>query len=414
MCRTKKVEIVAVVAACVLAAGRGGLLAADAAPAAGEKPAQNQTEDWMAALRKGWAEKDAYARDWDRKGPGEQIPVFGKHRQPAIVLSNQGTLLAFAEQYTGWGDVGEHEIVLKRSVDGGKTWGEQIMVFDDGKANLNGPTPVVDRTTGTVWVMFARRCKDCLVTHSTDDGLTWTEPKLIESRKGLWPGQSHGIQLSSGRMLCPARIGGGGGFWCYYSDDHGANWKKGTWFKSKSLAALLLSPVELMDGTIYGNMRQMGGRPPIWRRDTWSRDGGLTWDPPKANRALRDADGPGVKANVIRLSDERRHDRNRVVFCCPGEGGRKNPLVYISYDEFKTWSKGKQLLEGVFGYSDLVALPDHSVGVLFEGGPGKGYVRQAFLRFTMEWLTDGKEKVVPKDKPGSADVQSVSGARKDE
>lgn len=353
---------------------------------------------WADKLEEQWAVRDAYGKQWqDRETPGPEIHVFGRHRQPAIVLTNEGTLLAFAEQYTAAGDVGDHEIVLRKSTDGGKTWGEQIVVFDDGRKNLNGPTPVVDRATGAVWLMFARSCKDILVTHSTDDGRTWVDPKVIESGDGFWPGQSHGIQLSSGRLLCPARIEGDGGFWCYYSDDHGGTWKKGAVTRQRNMNAILLSAVELSDGSIYGNMRQLYGRDPKYRRDTWSRDGGITWTHPQPNKSLRDADGgTGVKANVIRLTNERLHDRNRVVFCCPAEGGRVNPLVYVSYDECKTWSQGKQLLQGKFGYSDLVVLPDRSIGCLFEGGPGKGAYLMAFLRFNLDWLTDGKDKIVAK------------------
>ena len=43
-------------------------------------------------------------------------------RIPGIVLPNRGTLLAFCEARDG-GDRTRTDIVLKRSEDGGKTWG---------------------------------------------------------------------------------------------------------------------------------------------------------------------------------------------------------------------------------------------------------------------------------------------------
>lgn len=45
-------------------------------------------------------------------------------RIPAVVRTNQGTLLAFAEgRHATCGDAGDIDIVMKRSTDGGRTWG---------------------------------------------------------------------------------------------------------------------------------------------------------------------------------------------------------------------------------------------------------------------------------------------------
>ena len=41
----------------------------------------------------------------------------------------------------------------------------------------------------------------------------------------------------------------------------------------------------------------------------------------------------------------------------------------------------------------LVALPDGAIGLLFERGDRSPYERITFARFTLEWLTEGKDRL---------------------
>src|SRR5687768_17367303 len=51
-------------------------------------------------------------------------------RIPALLATEKGTLLAFAEgRVKGRGDAGDIDLVLKRSADGGKTWGKLEVVW---------------------------------------------------------------------------------------------------------------------------------------------------------------------------------------------------------------------------------------------------------------------------------------------
>jgi sialidase-1 len=45
----------------------------------------------------------------------------------------------------------------------------------------------------------------------------------------------------------------------------------------------------------------------------------------------------------------------------------------MSYDEGKTWEKSLILFSGPAAYSDLVKLPDGSIGCLFEAGNKNPY-----------------------------------------
>ncbi len=152
----------------------------------------------------------------------EQVDVFtsgtgGYHtyRIPAVVLTGENTLLAFCEgRKTGRGDHGDLDLVLRRSTDGGKTWQPTQLVHEEGrteKITIGNPCPVVDRTTGTVWLPFCRDNDRVLMTNSTDDGRTWSKPVEItkDVKRPHWgwyaTGPGHGIQTADGRLRLPCR-----------------------------------------------------------------------------------------------------------------------------------------------------------------------------------------------------------------
>src|SRR5947208_16452883 len=82
------------------------------------------------------------------------------------------------------------------------------MVHEEGgetKVTIGNPCPVVDQETGVVWLPFCRDNRDVFVTHSADDGRTWSRPEEITSRvkPADWgwyaTGPGNGIQLSRGK-----------------------------------------------------------------------------------------------------------------------------------------------------------------------------------------------------------------------
>ena len=53
------------------------------------------------------------------------------------------------------------------------------------------------------------------------------------------------------------------------------------------------------------------------------------------------------------------------------------------------------LKKGVAAYSDLIVFPDMTVGCAYEtDDPGWQAIR--FARFTLDWLTDGKDRIETK------------------
>ncbi|MFT5464753.1 MAG: sialidase-1, partial [Planctomycetota bacterium] len=118
---------------------------------------------------------------------------YNTYRIPAAVVTNNGTVLAFCEgRRNGRSDTGDIDILLRRSDDNGKTWSDTQVVWDDKGNTCGNPCPVVDRETGTIWLLltwnsgtraegktqagFGTDSRRVFVTHSEDDGATWAEP----------------------------------------------------------------------------------------------------------------------------------------------------------------------------------------------------------------------------------------------
>ena len=68
---------------------------------------------------------------------------------------------------------------------------------------------------------------------------------------------------------------------------------------------------------------------------------------------------------------------------------RINMTVRISYDEGKSWTKGKTIYNEGSAYSSMTILANGDIGLFFEKD---NYQENVFARLTLEWLTDGNDK----------------------
>ena len=126
------------------------------------------------------------------------------------------------------------------------------------------------------------------------------------------------------------------------------------------------------------------------RTSAVSKDGGETWSKIKFESDLVE---PVCQASVIRYTDEKNHDRNRILFSNPASVLRIMMTIKMSYDEGQTWKVARILNKGASGYSDLVILPDMTIGLLYERGKGMYWEKITFARFTLDWLTGGKDAI---------------------
>jgi sialidase-1 len=347
---------------------------------------------------------------------------YPTYRIPSVVVSPKGTILAFCEgRKSGGSDSGDIDLVLKRSFDGGATWGPLQVVWDDGPNTCGNPAAVVDRDTGTIWLALTHNLgkdteaqiqagtsqgtRTVWITRSDDDGAAWAKPVEItkDVKKPGWTwfgtGEGVGIQTRGGRLVIPGEAREGGTrrslALVFTSEDHGKSWKLGgtvgdTFGESQV--------VELADGTLMLNMRnhdvravKEGGGARTERGVALSRDGGRTWSPAFHDPALVE---PHCQGSILRYTWASERGKSRILFSNPASRQKRVAMtVRLSSDEGKSWSGGRVLHEGPSGYSCLAALPDGSIGCLYERGERRTSEKVTFDRFTLGWLTDGADSL---------------------
>jgi sialidase-1 len=332
---------------------------------------------------------------------------YHTYRIPAVVRAGNGDLLAFCEgRKDRGGDWGNIDLLLKRSSDGGRTWSAAQTVWDDGENTCGNPCPVLDETTGTLWLLLTHnlgsdRERDIVartskgtrtvwVTSSTDHGVTWKEPVEITSavKDPSWTwyatGPGVGIQIQegphAGRLVIPcdhnyddaAEKTHLSGSHAIYSDDHGKTWQLGGVIRPRVNECQV---AELFDGwgTLLMDMRSNHGR--NVRAQSLSHDGGATWSAPVDAPTLIE---PVCQASLL------RHEPNLLLFSNPGAKTRVNLSVRASADDGKSWRDIAVLHTGPSAYSCLVSLSPTEAGCLYERGETRPYEKIVFARFSVQ------------------------------
>jgi sialidase-1 len=319
---------------------------------------------------------------------------YHTYRIPALIVTQRGTVLAFCEaRKNSSSDHGDVDLALRRSIDGGQTWSAMEVIADDGEHTIGNPCPVVDQKSGTIWLPFCRNNKHVLLMKSTDDGRSWSDPIEI-TRHAVSPnwhwvgtGPGHGIQLASGRLLIPCwadatpKLGETQLSYVMYSDDFGKRWEVGGALDRN--ASDECEAVELVDGSLYMNMRSRQGK--RQRAFSFSKDGGLTWSQVRFDSRLPE---PSVQGSVTRLTRADEHGKNRVLLATAADPtARRAMTVRVSYDECKTWPLAKEVHAGSAAYCDLAVTPDLQVLLLSETDD---YKKLTLTHFNLAWLEDGQ------------------------
>lgn len=311
------------------------------------------------------------------------------YRIPAIVKTKGNVLLAFAEarKLRSNGDSGDIDLVVKRSSDNGKTWSDQIMIWDDGGNTCGNPVPIVDDKGrvhllmtwnhgddkwGTLVNGTGKDTRRAYYTYSDDEGLTWTDPVEITSsiKKPSWDwygtGPTHGIRIKNGayknRLVAPNyfTIRENGKVVDYshvaYSDDYGKTWQAGEPTPVGSVGECAVA--ELNDGTLMLNMRTGDG---FYRKYSLSNDGGITWSEPKVDVQQLDANCQG---SILTIG-------NTLFLSNAAAATRTNMTIKKSTDNGITWSGKYVVYIENSGYSDLVEISDTQIGIFYEGGKNR-------------------------------------------
>jgi sialidase-1 len=351
-----------------------------------------------------------------------QVPVFvsGKEghdmfRIPAIIGLKNGDLLAFAEgRVHGGADFGDINLVMKRTVDKGKTWSSATTLVDNDSLQAGNPAPVVDMTDprypeGRIFLFYntgnnhegevrkGKGLREVWYITSEDHGHTWSDPINITvqvhrpNQPQINPAYSfsedwrsyantpgHAMQFSSGkyrgRIFVAANHSAGEphplfrdysahGF---YTDDHGKTFKLG---ESLSIPGSNESTAtDLGDGTLMMNSRNQSGDVRV-RIIALSSTGGATWDTVWFDRNLPD---PVCQGSILTIG--KKKGKNILAFSnAADQKNRDNLTLRISTDEGRTWKKNIVIDKSAAGkeqnhtaYSDIVSLGRKEIGILYE------------------------------------------------
>jgi sialidase-1 len=338
-------------------------------------------------------------------------------RIPAVVRAGNGTVLAFAEgRVESAGDTGAIRTVLRRSSDGGCTWGPLSVVSDNGDATAGNPAPVVLRNgdvvllttrngrvtekeimSGTVSAVDSRRV---FVQRSTDSGRSWSPAREITdvAKKADWrwyaTGPGHAIVLRSGRIVVPANHSSAppagstdiGTEARYYgghdlvSDDGGRTWRIGFTEDrgDAGVASNETTVAQLPDGRLYFNSRNQGSA--ANRVDAYSTDGGATLAAPYEPQPALTI--PKVQGSVLQTV---RPDL--LLFSGPSNAtARRAMAIRASGDGGRTWRQTLRISDAPAAYSDLVQLSGSTVGLLYETGAAGTYETITFRQVPMKDL----------------------------
>ena len=341
---------------------------------------------------------------------------YHTYRIPVIVPSPKGTALAFCEgRKNSSSDTGDVDLLVKRSSDGGETWSEQKLIWSDAENVCGNPAPVVDRETGTIWLLLtwnlgsdtekaimegkSKDSRRVFITRSTDDGMTWAKPREMTDavKKPGWrwyaTGPVNGIQLSrgkhQGRLVVPANHSDHSNpnkhpfrSHVIYSDDRGATWQIGGVQDEKTNESTI---VELSDGTLLHNMRSYHGQ--NRRAIVKSTDGGTTWSAVTLDGELVE---PVCQASILRYAWGGGDQKGAILFSNPASTRREKMTVRLSEDDGSHWTKSRELWRGPAAYSCLTRLPGEVIGCVYERGEKNPYEKIVFARFTLEWLRESQ------------------------
>lgn len=334
---------------------------------------------------------------------------YNTFRIPAIITSNMGTVLAFAEgRKNSSSDTGDIDLVLKRSTDNGKTWSTLKVLWDDGDNVCGNPAPVVDNSTGTIYLLStwnlgsdhekqiinlqSKDTRRIFVLQSTDDGQTWSTPleitKSVKLPDWTWyaTGPCHGIQLTlgknSGRLIIPCdhieAVTNKYFSHTIFSDDHGKTWQLGGTTPQDKVNESTIA--ELSDGQLMLNMRNYD-RNQKTRKVSLSGDGGITWGDIYSDMTLIE---PICQGSMLSIPVK---NKRKLLFLNPAdENKRQNMTLRLSRDNGSSWAKSKVLFSGPSAYADMTRLSNGKIGCLYEAGPSNPYQAIIFQEISLQIL----------------------------
>lgn len=264
-----------------------------------------------------------------------------------LLLPDQRTMLVTYPKGHGKG-----EIVLKRSLDGGRTWSDRLPTPENWATSKETPTlyRLVDQQGKARILLFSGKGGLIRIAYSEDDGDTWSELRDVQTPGPAFGGivaMSSVVELSDGRYMA------------LFHDD-------GRWLRD---------PPEHPEGKRFHVYK------------TVTADGGLTWSQPEsiAHRGDVHLCEPGAL---------RSPDGKRIAVLLRENSRTRNSFVVFSDDEGQSWTEPKELPAALTGDRHVARYaPDGRLFITFRDTTRESPTKGDWVGWVGRWedIIDGSE-----------------------
>lgn len=350
------------------------------------------------------------------------------YRIPAITMMSDGSLLGFSDiRIGGTGDIGGGNpisIMVRKSDDNGRTWGEQSVTITGGSSDFDfahGDAAVVtDRETGRMILLCASGKKKyssggCMLgQYLSSDGITWQGGDITSTIKDAFSNAGLNVTrqfFTSGRIIQSAKIKVGSNYRIYsalctgngsivvYSDDFGSNWAVlGGCVACSGGDETVLEELPNGDLLLSARLSGMSRRFNVFIYSDQTTGVG-SWNVTTANGL---STATNCNAELLLLPTE--NSNIYVLLHSVALSGRRNVTIYYKVidtevDAYTTpsfysdgWNVLKQMSTTTSCYSTMVSDKDGNVAYLFEENSNGGYDIQ-YRNFTINvnFTTDIKD-----------------------
>ncbi len=348
------------------------------------------------------------------------------YRIPAIATSADGKRLVVLtdDRKNHNADLPSHcYVVAQYSEDNGRTWSDPVTVagtaetggnYGHGDASLitnriNGDIIGIMTTSANGAGYFASTPEKpqtwkTIVSH--DGGLTWETP--VDHTKELYAkgspnpnwlggftGSGAGLQKRDGTLVSPFvnRESPDGtnnnvsqNYYNFMSKDGGKTWYVSG--VSGTKGADEPKVLERNNGDLAISVRASG-----YNYHNVTSDDGQTWQLPSQTRFTSGFNGNACDGDYMYwCSTLDGNPWDIVLQTMPNSGSRENVSIALSTDEGDTFAAPKTICPRGSAYSSATVLPDGTVGVYYEENGLFGGYTMRFVRFSLDWASNGKYK----------------------
>ena len=346
------------------------------------------------------------------------------YRIPAITVTKDGKRLVTLtdDRKNHNSDLPSHcYLVAQYSEDNGRTWSDPVTVagtpdtggdYGHGDESIvtnrdNGEIVGIMTSAGTYGHGFfagtAAQPPRWKTITSRDGGLTWEAPvdhtddlfgancsnPKTKTWKSGFSGSGAALQKRDGTLVSSfvnRQADNSQHFYFFMSKDGGQSWYvSGT---SGTSGADEPKSLERNNGDLAISVRSSG-----YNYYNYTSDDGETWHKPSQTRFTSGISGNACDGEyMVWCSTLEGNPWDIALQTLPNSPSRQNVSIALSTDEGATFGTPKTICPRGSAYSAAVVLPDGTLGVYYEENGVFGGYTMRFVRFSLDWASNGKYK----------------------